>query len=106
MSSMSRSKIGDKDDLVEHKEDLASETKNLGGSVDAKEPGEISDTVVFDTAVYNEESVSVKELNPKDGIKEHEIDTNAIYDTVRGTQSHEMDTNDSSNSLSKQQKNR
>ena len=78
----------------------------MGKSVDAKEPGEISDTLFFDTAVYNEESVSVKELNPKDGIKEHEIDTNATYDTVRGPQSHEMDINVSSNSLSKQQQNR
>ena len=106
MSSVSRSKMGDKDDLAEHKEDLASATNNLGESVDAKEPGEISDTVLFDTAVYNKESVSVKELNPKDRIKEHEIDTNAIYDTIRGPQSHEMDTNAGSKSLSKQQQNR
>ena len=74
MSSVSRSKMGDKDDLAEHKEDLASATNNLGGSVDAKESGEISDTVFFDTAVYNKESVLIKEQNPKNGIKEHEID--------------------------------
>ena len=57
MSSVSRSKMGDKDDLAEHKEDLSYATNNLGESVDAKEPGEISDTVVFDKAVYNKESV-------------------------------------------------
>ena len=78
----------------------------MGESVDAKEPGEISDTVFFDKAVHNQESVSVKELNPKDGFKEHEIYTNAIYNTVRGPKSHEMDTNASSKSLSKQQQNR
>ena len=39
--------MGDKDDLEEHKEDLASAINNLGKSVDVKEPVEISDTVIF-----------------------------------------------------------